>query len=62
MYPWSPELREEDRANLALFTWNHGQPSEAPRLLGYHRTSSDPVYFRFLSDTNTLHYLAQVYL
>ena len=54
MYPWSPELREEDRANLALVSLGH---SEGARVLGYHRTASDPIYFRFLADS--LHYLAQ---
>ena len=54
VYPWSPELREEDRANLALVSLGH---SEGARVLGYHRTASDPIYFRFLADS--LHYLAQ---
>ena len=55
VFPWSPELREEDRANLALLTVR-----PEPRLLGYHRTSNDPIYLRFLSDSNTIHCLSQV--
>ena len=57
VYPWSPELRDEDRANMALISL---RDDTVPHIVGYHRTSNDPVYFRFLSDTNNLHYLAQV--
>ena len=57
VYPWSPELREEDRANMALISLRE---ESGPHVVGYHRTSNDPVYFRFLSDSNNLHYLAQV--
>ena len=57
VYPWSPELKEEDRANLALVSLSH---TDGARVLGYHRTASDPIYFRFLSDS--LHYLAQAQL
>ena len=54
VFPWSPQLKEEDRANMAVISWRQG---DTPAVLGYHRTSSDPVYFRFLSDS--LHYLGQ---
>ena len=43
VYPWSPELKEEDRANLALVTFTH---AAGPRMVAYHRTHSDPIYFR----------------
>ena len=55
VFPWSPELKEEDRANLALLTVR-GEP----RVVGYHRTNNDPIYFRFLSDSSTIHCLSQV--
>ena len=43
VYPWSPELKEEDRANLALVTFTH---AAGARVVAYHRTHSDPIYFR----------------
>ena len=52
VYPWSPQLKEEDRANMAVISLK-----PQPHVLGYHRTTSDPIYFRFLSDT--IHYLGQ---
>jgi WD40 repeat protein len=55
VFPWSPQLKEEDRANLILFSLKAAEP----RLVAFHRTGTDPLYFRFLSDGNTLHYLAQ---
>jgi len=55
VFPWSPQLKEEDRANLILFSLKAAEP----KLVAFHRTGSDPLYFRFLSDGNTLHYLAQ---
>ena len=55
VFPWSPELKEEDRANLALLTVR-GEP----RVIGYHRTNNDPIYLRFLSDSTTIHCLSQV--
>jgi len=54
VFPWSPQLKEEDRANLILFSLK-----AEPKLIAFHRTGTDPLYFRFLPDGNTLHYLAQ---
>jgi len=56
VFPWSPQLKEEDRANLILYSLK-----AEPKLVAFYRTGSDPLYFRFLSDGTTLHYLAQAH-
>ena len=46
VFPWAPNLREEDRANVMLFSLKNG-PEDPPRRLGFLRTHSNPVSFRF---------------
>ena len=43
VFPWAPNLREEDRANVMLFSLKE----DPPRRLGFLRTHSNPVAFRF---------------
>ncbi len=46
VFPWAPNLREQDRANVMLFSLRN--PAK-PQPLGYLRTSAHPISFRFLS-------------
>ena len=45
VFPWAPNLREEDRANVMLFSLK-GE-DQTPRRLGFLRTHSNPVALRF---------------
>ena len=43
VFPWTPQMKEEDRANVMLYSLkNPSQPSR----LGFIRTHSDPIGFR----------------
>ena len=43
VFPWTPQLRDEDRANVMMFSLkNPSQPSR----LGFIRTHTDPIGFR----------------
>ena len=43
VFPWTPQLRDEDRANVMLFSLKN--PAQPVRL-GYVRTHTDPIGFR----------------
>ena len=43
VFPWTPQLRDEDRANVMMFSLKN--PSQPVRL-GYTRTHTDPIGFR----------------
>jgi hypothetical protein len=47
VFPWAPHLNEEDRANVILFSLRSKKSIE-PRRLGFARTHSDPVLFRYI--------------
>ena len=49
VFPWAPNLREEDRANVMLFSLKGcgGGEDQPPRRLGFLRTHSNPIAFRF---------------
>ena len=51
VYPWTPNLNEEDRANLVLYSL---KGKKGLRKLGYARTHSDPVLIRYISDRTIL--------
>lgn len=56
VFPWAPHLKEEDRANVMLYSFK-GNIGE-PKRMGYARTHSDPILFRFLAD-GSVRYLGQ---
>ena len=45
VYPWTPNLNEEDRANLILFSLKSKKSAE-PKKLGFARSHNDPVIIR----------------
>ena len=47
VFPWTPQLRDEDRANVMLFSLKN--PAQPVRL-GYVRTHTDPIGFRYCKD------------
>lgn len=44
VFPWAPHLKEEDRANIMIFSFNQSQ-AELKRI-GFTRTNTDPVAIR----------------
>ena len=51
VYPWTPNLNEEDRANMILYNL---KSKKGVKKLGYARTHSDPVLIRYISDRTIL--------
>ena len=45
VFPWTPNLNEEDRANLILYSFKNKKSNE-PKKLGFARSNSDPVLIR----------------
>ena len=45
VFPWQPNMREENRANVMLFSLSQRRIKR----LGYLRTLSDPIEFRFIT-------------
>ena len=48
VYPWTPNLNEEDRANLILFSFKSKKTTE-PKKLGFARSHNDPVLIRYVA-------------
>ena len=53
VYPWTPNLNEEDRANLILYSFRSKKTTE-PKKLGFARSHNDPVLIRYISDRTIL--------
>ncbi len=58
VFPWAPHLNEEDRANVFMFSLKSKKDGQ-PRRLGYGRSHSDPVLFRFLPTSNSISFVGQ---
>ena len=56
VFPWTPQMKEEDRANVMLYSLkNPNQPSR----LGFIRTHTDPIGFRFCDQSSSMQYIGQ---
>ncbi len=56
VYPWAPNLNEEDRANLIMYSFRAKKSTGLmePKRLGYARSHNDPILTRLISDRTVL--------